>query len=738
MKPYLKPFLLASCAVCISISGARGAQADDAAPVVDATTLPNATLETVVVTAEHRTEDLQNAPVAVTALSGEDLSQMGINSTGALNGVVPGLRIGTGSRELEVAIRGVTATNVGPQQDTPVAVYMDGVYLSRPSFIGSAFYDMERVEVLRGPQGTLFGRNATAGAINYISAKPVDTFEAAAEVSAGTYSSLTAKGMINVPLSDDLDARVAFMYSKHDGYEKSVHDVGDIDDQDVGSARIHLKYQPTEKLSIMISADTYNSGGNGPSTVDLIVTPTYTPKAAVGTYNSPFKNIARGYGGSIEATYDVGFAQVVSLSSYRNDYVEDMYDGDFDRGYKVTDRWNPAVAVSQEFRLVSAGDGPFQYIAGLYYFSSDDQDSNNIFTNAERTVGTASRGPEVGARSFAAYAQGTYSILDNLRLTGGIRYTVDHKNIDGRYTGTDVINYTGLTLIPGSVIEGNWSKPTFKGGAEWNVTDKSLLYANVSTGYKAGGLNATTIASLVSYDPETITSYEIGSKNEFLDGRLRLNLDGFYYDYNGVQLNSQLNTEGTTVRLTTNAAAAKIYGAELEASALVTDEFRIDGNLSWLPVAKFTSLPAALDVLFGNQNADLTGRRMPTAPKWMMNLSPQYTIPAFQGHLTFRADFQYTSDQVFTPFGTSPYEITPTTGLPFTVANNPYASAFQKAYTRTNLRIRYDADKNWYAEISADNIENARELTYAVFSATESPGAYLAPRLFGVTVGAKF
>jgi iron complex outermembrane recepter protein len=173
--------LLASCAICSLSIGVAHAQTTDAkAPDAKAPEAGGAaTLEEVVVTAQHRTENLQNTPVAVTAISGRELSEQGIQTSEALNGIIPNFRVGEGSREIEITIRGITASNVGPNQDAPVAVYLNGVYLTRPSFIGSAFFDMERVEVLRGPQGTLFGRNATGGAVDYISAKPVDTYEGA-------------------------------------------------------------------------------------------------------------------------------------------------------------------------------------------------------------------------------------------------------------------------------------------------------------------------------------------------------------------------------------------------------------------------------------------------------------------------------------------------------------------------------------------------------------------------------
>jgi len=749
LKSLLKLMLFAGSAAMSPLMGivdadAQTAPAQAASPPAAPAPVDTAgppSLEEVVVTAQHRVEDLQTTPVAVTAFSGAELREKGIDSAIDLNGVAPGVRVGEGSREIEFTIRGITASNVGPQQDAPTAVYLDGIYLSRPNLVGSAFYDMQRVEVLRGPQGTLFGRNADAGAINYISNEPVDQFEGAGEVTVGDYNTTIAKGMLNVPITDDLDARIAFMSAHHDGYEHSLYIAGasgDLDDEDVNAARLHISWRPTDRLTFLLSADTFYSGGAGPDTVDIVATPTYKPDAWVGTNNSPFKANEQGWGVSLNADYDLGFAHLISLSSYRHSFIEDIYDGDFNRGYKNVDRWNPDRSESQEFRIVSNDAGRLNYIGGLYYFQSDDGDNNNLFTNAQMTTGTSTLGPDDIAKSYAAYAQATFKVLDSFRLTGGIRYTQDHKEIDGRYSTTNEVSFTGYTVIPGSFVHADFSKVTYRAGAEWDLTSENMLYATVSTGYKSGGVNATTISDLVGYQPETITSYEIGSKNQFFDRRLRLNIDLFDYDYRNVQLNSTLDTSGSTVRLTTNGGTARIYGAELESIALVTDQFRIEGNLSYLPEARFTSMPAFLDVLNNNDNADLSGRRMPNTPRFTINLSPIYTIGVTGGKLSLRSDFQYTSDQVFTPFGLTPYVVTPPTGAPFVVTNNIYANGFQKSYTRTNMRLRYENDKNWYVEGYCNNVENRQVLDYVGFSATENAGSYEPPRTLGATVGVKF
>ncbi|HYE48722.1 MAG TPA: TonB-dependent receptor [Azospirillaceae bacterium] len=708
-----KQFLLMSCglaALCAGPAwGQQAAAGDD-----------TAVLEEIIVTAEKRASTVQRTPAAITAFSGEALEDRNLTSAADLNGVVPNVQIGSLTREMSVSVRGVSSANVPPAQDASVGIHLDGVFMTRPSGANSVFFDLERVEVLRGPQGTLYGRNTTAGAVNIISRKPVFETEGAAEVGFGNYQALSTRGMLNVPLVDDRVAlRAAFATNRHDGYQKNViQDGPDLADLEETAARAHLLFLPSEALRVLLSANYYKRGGAGGSHVNN-GTPGYDPYKA--NVNAPYRLNNRGYGFVADVTYSLENFDIVSLSSYRRDRVDVRY-------ARVTGvpntgsvrLWNPNETFSEELRIATTWDAPFSFVAGAYYMDERNEDNVDFYVNNAQTGGFNQLRPNVDATTAALFAQGDLRLTDTLKLTAGGRYSKDKKKDIG---GT--ISNIGGAVVNTPNLRGEWDEVTWRVGADWEVAPAHMLYANVSTGYKAGG-----VGPIANFDPETVLAYEVGSKNRLLDGRATLNLAAFYYDYDDLQQTSVILNGTTATGLTTNAAKAEVYGAEVEASAQLTPQLRIDASAAYLK-AEFLSFPAAFDAING-VTVNLTGNRLPRAPEWQFTLGAEYAFELEPGTLTARADLRYSSDVFFSHFNDTAY---PVGG----VLRRPYATAAEGDFTRTNLSLRYQPrEASWYAEAYVQNLEDDAVIDYAQVTAAAATAGFASPRLYGIKIGATF
>ncbi len=714
-----KAFWLAGAAVLAMTSAAHAQSGSRVGPIQ---------VEEVVVTAQKREGTVQSTPLAVSAISGDVLQQQNVVDAGDLTGKVPNLNIGQAGNEVIISIRGVSSAGVVPQRDPSVAFHLDGVYLPRPSGANSVFYDLERVEVLRGPQGTLWGRNATAGSLNIITRKPVNHFEAAGEMLLGDYSRMTAQGMYNFPIIDEtLAARAAFIINRRDGYQKNVTpgmpNLGDAEEE---AGRVHMLFTPGERLRMLLSADYYHAGGagtgnvligNGP--VSYIKSGRSAPYRAETNTAGSINNKIWGVTG--EVTYSLDALDIVSLTAYRADDQEVTSDNDATAtGTSIIHYFNKNKTFSQELRLASNGDGPLKYILGAYYIKETNDDNLYQYTNLARTAGVVLLRPDRFAESWATFGQVDFDITDTLTIFGGIRYSEDRKG-----------NPVGLTRPLGTTINtfrpdaGSWAKTTWRLGADWDVTPDNMVYGSVSTGYKAGGFTSNR-----NFGPETLTAYELGSKNYFLDRRLLANFSAFYYDYKDLQVVSLSPDESGVIRaLTTNAGVSTVWGLEFEGRARITDRLSFDASAGYLD-AKFDRYTGAIDALYGTVH-DLSGNRLPRAPRWNGNLGVAYSIPLASGELTARASTRYQSKVYFTEFNNRDIRVAGT-------VLNPYAQASQKGYTATDLSLRYSADTDWYVEAFVDNLEDeAVLLSVSSDSARNFFGSYGAPRTFGIKAGVK-
>ncbi|MBB6254608.1 TonB-dependent receptor [Nitrospirillum iridis] len=691
-------------------------------------------LEDIVVTAERRQETTQKTPIAITAFSGDTLEQRGVSSSTDLNNMVPGLAVGNnGSGSVQIAIRGIGSTNDTEVGDPAVAFNVDGVYMARSRAAIGALYDIDRIEVLRGPQGTLYGRNATAGSINVITKRPSEKLEGAASLDYGNYNSLQTSGMLNVPLTDTLAVRAAFQTSRHDGYTNNGRS-SNFNDEDTQAGRLQIQLTPSETFKALLSVDVFHEGGVGYAAAPIgqyakFGSPYTYPMSADGSLNHTNKGVA------LTTDWDLGFATLTYVGSYRED-TDRTHGGSTQSGTCQAPSGTYCASTifhsnedqtSHELRLANS-DGPLKWVAGLYYF----KENNDVLFALDPVAGIASLAfvqPSVMEESKAAFAQATYGITDSLRVTGGLRYTEDTK---ARTGATEAFGHiVGDAYVGGSALYLNnasytWQSTNWKLGAEYDLAPDSLLYASVGTGYKAGGYGDGAPPNNNPYQPEKLTAYEVGVKNQFMDKRLQLNLTGFYYDYRDFQVSAIGQVAGQASTVTVNAGTAEVYGVEVEGAALLTASDRVDGSVSYIHARYTDFILASGDVFHRSGAAVYTGNTLAKSPEWTVNLGYQHMWDLASGAMiTARVDSVYVGDQ--------------------NLDYRNFAVTEQKAYTKTNLSLAYDdADRRWRVMAYVRNLENNAVLVVANPDTNGSgniyagSGSYAPPRTYGVRVSANF
>ncbi len=662
-------------ALLMGTAGLPHAAWAQAAPAAQAS--PPALAE-VVVTAERREQSLQRAAVAVTAVSGQELAKRDIVNMDQLTQAVPALQAqqGTGPYT-SVIVRGITTAVVNVFGDPSVAVNMDGVYLARPTSLHGLFYDLDRVEVLKGPQGTLYGRNATGGAVNLVSREPTDRLGGDFSAEYGNYNEFVTSGDLNVPLSRVLAARLAFQTVRHDGYFSD--GTGDEDQQAV---RFSLRADPSENLKILLRAD-YAHGSDrgqgataycsaaspapvnalgalcpatggfyGPTPWTSIVTQSHalTPAGLIPLPDTAF-NKGDHWGVSNETDWKVLGGTLTFIPAFRSDDVDYLSPvaGGMIREIEHSHQ------TSAELRFASSEARPLRYILGGYLFNGATS-GNGIYdaqaagVNPVQTLG-------VSDFTYALFGQATWAVTDRLRLVGGFRYTYERKKTDSNNTiytyftpqAAPLVPLTAFPLLSFSTVGArSWDQTNWKAGFEFDLAPKSLLYANVSTGFKAGGFFFNPIpGGTDTYDPEKVTAYTAGLKNRFLNDRLQLNLEAFDMEYTGQQiatlLFAQLGPALIPYFPNQNAGKARIRGGEVEGQFLATPNTLLSADVQYIdatykslvyqsgvpaPVCPSTFVPPPNGPVF---SIDCSGRPELMTPKWTINLGAEQTFPLPNG-----------------------------------------------------------------------------------------------------------
>lgn len=751
-----------------------------ASPQLSAQDAPAASegLEEVVITAEKRAGTVQDTPISIAAFSGDELAGGGIVSTEQLTAVTPGLNV---QREVigKVVIRGIGTENFTVGSDPGVAIHQDGVYLARSSTSVFEFFDTQRIEVLRGPQGTLYGRNATGGVLNIISNKPDDEFGGYAKLDLGNYSKRRLEGALNVPFGESAAGRLSVLYAERDGFTKNLfpgaraRDIDELDNQDLWAARAQLRFDLGEWVELLVQGDISRDDAN-PSAFKYFDTSNAFWFNPMSDRTLPdLREVSQGYeqaipgssrtapalwkadtsGGNIKLTWDLGFGQFVSQTAYRKTEFAWLNDGDgFDQFFVTYFQDDESEQFTQEFQLASNSDGRFDWIVGAFYL--DEQ--STTFSGLAFQIGLpppAINGilidGESNTQSYSVFGQGTFSFTDRFRGTVGVRYTNDDKD------GDLIYNLFGGVLPPpgpmgttwSDVLQETWSAVTPLGRLEFDFSEDVLGYVSATRGFKSGGFNL--LAAQPPYDPEFLWSYELGLKTKSADGRLIANFGAFLYDYKDLQVGKIVNLQDVV----TNAAKATVKGLEAEIRYAPTDVLELNLGLAWLdteydefcatdPVlllpantpANQASRRAIQGRCFGDASEPdaitLDGNELRRAPKFSGNLGIALSQPVANGTIRARADYAYKSKQFFTQF------------------NRDIVA--QDGYGLVNLRFGYAGpDDKWSVTAFVDNLTDETYFSTVLESGVAAPAtdpndgvvpqAVLgAPRTYGVSLRYEF
>lgn len=650
-------------------------------------------LEQITVTAERRNADLQDVPIAISAFSQTELDKKGITDVDDAQNSVIGLQFGTATAftaGVRVAVRGIGTDVVSTGGDQSIALHMDGVYLGKASAGLLSFYDLERLEVLRGPQGTLYGRNATGGSINIISAKPTQDFVAKTDVLGGSYGRARVRGVVGGGLSERLAARITASWEKDDGTIENLLPGGDdVSDKDDWMVRAQLLYDVSDNIEITGRFHMAENRGTGPFSKTLAYpaaafagliqpppfagtpfgVPNFQPVFATAQpapaslhevrVNQTDQFSQDAMGANLEINVDLGFATLKSLSAWFDNETILFRDGDgSELPLYIKARTEKSEQFTQEFTLSSNSTGPLEWQLGAFYFSDESGDFD-VLVNfpaipAFGTTGYQFTIPRARAEStaWALFGQASYFVTDSVRITGGIRYSDDEKDGENQHRQIQDPAPGGLILVgfPQSGAFGqSWDEITYKFGLDYFVSESNLLYGSFSTGYKAGGVNINAPADPIAavYDPETIDAWEIGSKNRFFGDRFQLNISAFSYDYSNLQLFTV--TESNTI--IENAAESEIKGIEIETRWAVSTNLQLDFSFAYLD-ATFTEFVSAdpSDPAPLQTQEDLSGNRLPQSPEFELVAGGQYTWPMQSGELSFSANYHWQDKTYFRAF----------------------------------------------------------------------------------------
>jgi len=760
VKRLALPFaLLATAAAAMAQSAALPAAAASAPGAADkAKDSDPAELGTVTVTAERRSASLQKTPIAISAFNQDAVVQQGISTFRDLSGRVPGLlapKRSTAYTTQTYSLRGIGETDTYPEPT--VAVYIDDVYLART--VGSLYDtpDLERVEVLRGPQGTLYGRNSSAGAIRFITKEPKAEREAEGKLTLGSFDNVDLRARVSGAILDDdvLNGSLSVIHHTRRGWTWSVPLQRWVNDLDINAVRTKLKSRPNDRLSITFSADAMRDRSS-----QSYYTPVNQPNGQVtGQATDPDKtwsntlpyNETTVYGSSLTVKYDIDdhlSAKSVTVSRgmhgpiyYDNDGVTQIK-GDSYAGF--SQRY-----ATQEFNLNGEYER-YNFVTGLYLFhenfynhrlsqsAGSTQDNVGTITHTENRLRTS---------SWALFGQGNYKWTDAITGTLGARYTVDQRQFKNF---GEVQSKTALVYpLPGNfdpalfstvfdaskpvtrfVADTPWtsfSSFTPKLGANWQLTPDALLYTSWSKGFKSGGydLRATTLnGSVTPYQPQTTIAFEVGAKTSWLQRRLTANVALFDNDIRGFQVRATSSGSlGTPVNLLINAGNAHSRGVELELAALPTSALNVGATLAWLKTGYDTftaTLPANIP-----GRTSLLGLVFPNAPTWQASANANYRLPVqLPGALRVGADAQFESRRYTDIYNT--------------------AETAVAAQTFVNGTLNYSAPEDaWGVALAVKNIFNLRRGQaggYAPTNAGVDPlyyRAYNEPRTVNLTLSRK-
>jgi iron complex outermembrane recepter protein len=704
----------------ISFNGAWG-QTTSATP---SATDNAGVLEEIVVTAEKRSEDLQKTPVAVQVINNTTLQLANVQDFTNITKVAPNVQVSQAAGATALEIRGVVTGSHDPTDESPIAVHLDGNYIARQNAINGMFYDIDRIEVLAGPQGTLYGRNSAGGAVNIITNKPDSSFGGHSSIEFGSYDMVRVESAVNVPVSDTVAVRFAGLAYSHSGYYQN-----GTDDAKEESGRVELLWKPSQTDSLLVTSDLERMNPKGPA--DNIVA-TYPGSITAlppqwnnsGVPSATFANPAPGSGSGptayyanmdrssldilaegLSAQYDheFNFADLTLQAAHRNmDQSLILYGAGGINNTPETSHTNTA-----ELRLTSTATVPWQYVLGLYYFDETATGQQQGYSTIIAPTFLSRAILSDTDRSGAAFGQATWTPtgLDALHLTAGGRVNYDDKR-----GSDDVIIVPLNSHDPNTDVGKTWTDYTYKLGAAYDLTSANMLFANASTGYKAGGV---AFGPYPIVPPEKNTAYEVGSKNRFLDNKLQVNIDYFRYKFT----NPEFLTAATTVVNNVNVNTLEIITADYEHmqgvelsvdfAATAQDLFKLTANYLQ---GRINSLNLANPAYRVNGGIDLHDFPIFDSPPWTGLASYTHTFHAWNGSLDATASVFYIDAHTigyptrYTGLAASPDpSIQALAALQGTIGPAPETGSA----TIGDLSLRYSPDiGRWKLSVYVSNVNN--------------------------------
>lgn len=703
------------------------------------------TVEEIIVTARKREESLQDVPISISAYSAEDIDAKSLNSLKELAQFTTNFSFSShptsASSGAIIYIRGVGQPDSNVFWDPGVGVYLDGVYIGRMQGLDFNLLDLERVEILRGPQGTLFGKNTIGGAINVVSAKPLDEFDGNFEFTTGRYDRIDVKGSINIPLvPGKLAAKFSVLTRNRDGYGTRIdyltgNKTGEMGDIDSLAGRAMLRWTPSETVDVLLAIDSSRSRENGPphklvktgqpglvSLLNNFIDPDY---GDIFVTEGDYTSFATGgntneldtLGVTLTVDWDFGDWAFRSLTSYREVETFHLVDPD-GSPYTLLDSIQivDQDQFSQEFQFSGVSlDDRLDWVFGLYYFEEDafGHRHADIYLDVFDAIGldiSATSNTRNRVESRSVYGQSTFTFNDKLSMTTGLRFTEDDKDV----TGERFRPRTGIIDSPLNTESDSWDAITGRIGFEYRWAENMMTYVSAARGFKSGGINgeSRSLADFQPFDPEFIWTYETGFKSDLIDDRLRLNTALFYSDYKNIQFRVFRADPDTGLFITyvDNAAAARLMGFEFDLTAIPAPGLELNLGLGFID-AEYRDIDP--------DNSDITSAtKLVETPKWTVNLSGEYLKSLGDwGDIIGRLDYVYKAK------------------INHDVANNPIA--LQGAYGLFNGRLTFEnADGNWSISVFGTNLTDERYILAGI-DFTKSLGfadiQYARPREWGIS-----
>jgi len=750
----LRLLALTSCAFFVHTAAFAQVAAEGAAQGV----------EDIVVTAQRREEPLQKSSVIINVATAKSLAEAGVSSTADLSRVVAGVQIGTAGPSPQIYIRGVGDYGSTSITNPAVALNVAGAYAARPHSVAGTFFDLDRVEVLKGPQGTLYGRNASGGAVNILPTKPkLGENGGIVNLSVGNYKQISADGAINLAAGDNLAFRASYQLVHRDGY------LSDGSGDDIHqAARLQALWEPSSAVSLLLYSSYFHAGGVGPgfalydpagnplATPVRPATPDFDkwtsvtdPRGAALLAQGPIPPFLKkpGNGSALyqnnefwtvqaELNADLGFAKLTVIPSYqraRLDYL--MYPALSYQSRGGDGKGDPerSESFSGEVRL-SRNSNLLHWVVGAYYYH-ESQDQNSTVDNGlvQNTTITGN----IDTESVAVFGQATVNVSSRLRAIGGIRYTNDRRtlsnaeNINNNAPGAPPRTFGGRTEA---------SKVDYKAGAEYDLTPDNMLFTTAATGFKAGGVQ---LGQAAPFRPEKLYAYEVGLRNRFFDNRLQVNLEAFYWDYrNHQELLIGFDDVGQAAALIRNAGKARSYGFNVEAVVAPTRKDRLSFNLEMVN-SKYTKFqyeqplallpPGQTGCAVSNTGVmgpagpiaavDCSGFALTRAPKWTGGARYAHTFDLSDGAtLELAGDVQFASSRWLS------IDFIPNTLAP--------------AYQRFNASVTYQTpDGKLLVSAFVRNITN--EAVYTAANQSTFAPSYVGasidpPRTYGIRTSVRF